>query len=718
MINNYFSSLFLFLILFSQALNSTIEEFRNSLKEVAYSYYMKGKNIQWCVARDHFFSPEEVTEQNVNYIVTTSFTTSVYEELLNVVVPYSPYLLLKYANDYYGKPEVIGNTYKNSDNEMGMYIFITSDYIEVIKNPSLKDILPYLKEGDILVNPSFGFLVYDLVNDGNGNITDAIIIQSNYGHLNNSYINAKLPRATASKNNNDYPSTHYYFNSILNTDFEEGTIKFGKLSEQSAWANMNTKYKSSQYAILRFVQEDSDKNAVLKYEDIFNYKGNYSYNDKINLTDNSLDRSKKFNHLYIAKTVDEMNYAVVEVGDTLNYRIIIRNSGDKDYKDDIIVSEIISQYVKYQEHTENRPIIDFQIDTKNNKLIWNIGKLNKGDEFIITYKVKVIKGNTNDIIVSTGFVGNIRSSTVKNYIGKNLKESQKNLIKNNYENLKTSYNGTNLINEIYKQSFGIDIKLNDFNITNLISDTNKESRQQYTISLNTKDDYYMGVLSNYWSSLATMGYKYPGSEEEVNVYFIKEYEYFYDNQKYHKRRKDYIYPQHFKTGDVLIYKNSNDSTYSLQKNKTVKWNITYEDGEYCFIYIEGKGFVGVNYGNDGIPNTEDDRNDFNSKYYKDNNLVLLNNVENPSDEILELANLQTLLVKDYYVILRPSLLYNFPYIPEKEKEAKSYGLTIFLIILFIIILAIVIFILLKYCSMRKKGIEFNVKNLKQELLPS
>ena len=716
MINNYFPSFFIFLILLPEILNSTIEEFRNSFKEVAYSYYMRGKSIQWCVARDHFFSPEESTEQNANYIVTTSFTSIVYEELLNVVVPYSPSSLLKYANDYNGKPEVAGNTYKISDDIMEMRFYISPDETKVIENPSLNDIFPFLQVGDILVNPSYAFLVYDFEKDKNGNITDVIIIQSVYGYHNNSYINTKLPRASASKNNNDYPSTLYLFNGKLNSDFEEGTIKMGKLSEQFAWANINTKYKSSQYAILRFVQGDSEKNAVLKYENIYDYYiyGNYSYNSKINLSANTLDRSKKFNHLYISKTVDEMNNAVVELGDILNYRIVIRNTGDKDYNEDIIVTEIISQYVEYQDHTENRQIISFQQDSQNNKLIWNIGKLHKGDEYIITYKVKVIKGKTNDVIVSTGFVGNIRSSTVNNFIGKNLKESQKNLIKKNYENLKKSYNGRNLINEIYKQSFELDINLNKFNMTNLILDKKKESREQSSISLNISDSYYNGVLSNYWSSLATMKYQYPGNEEEVNVYFIKEFEYFYNMQTYHKRRKDYIYPQHFKTGDILIYKNSNDSTYLLQNNKAVKLNITYEDGEYYFIYIEGKGFVGVNYGNDGIPNTKDDRNDFNAKYYHDNNLKLLNNLENPSDEILELANLQTLLAKDYYVILRPSLLYNFPYTP----ESKSYGLMIFLIILFIIILAIIIFILWKYFNMRKKGIEFNFTNLKQELLPS
>jgi hypothetical protein len=42
---------------------------------------------------------------------------------------------------------------------------------------------------------------------------------------------------------------------------------------------------------------------------------------------------------------------------------------------------------------------------------------------------------------------------------------------------------------------------------------------------------------------------------------------------------------------------------------------------------------------------------------------------------------------------------------------------IFLIILSIIILAIVIFFVWKIGSMKKKGIPFNLPNLKQELLP-
>ena len=120
-----------------------------------------------------------------------------------------------------------------------------------------------------------------------------------------------------------------------------------------------------------------------------------------------------------------------------------------------------------------------------------------------------------------------------------------------------------------------------------------------------------------------------------------------------------MYKNTLKTGDILIYKNSNDEINILENKKLVKKTITNEDGEYTYIYIEGKGFVGVNLGNDRLANTKDDRNEFNSKYYTDNNLELYLCAINPNNEKLEIYNLQTLLGKDYYIILRPSLCFDF-----------------------------------------------------------
>ena len=208
--------------------------------------------------------------------------------------------------------------------------------------------------------------------------------------------------------------------------------------------------------------------------------------------------------------------------------------------------------------------------------------------------------------------------------------------------------------------------------------------------------------------MSRIKYKIPEGEE-VSVYKLKDFEYYVYSKT--DRREDFIYPDTFKTGDILIYENYNDF-YTTDKNKLVKKIITYEQGEYAYIYIEDKGFVGVNYGADGIPNTKDDRNNFNAKYYKDKNLTLYAEYNNPNDELLELVNLQTLFGKDYYVILRPSLCFDLPII-----KKSNAGIIVFIVI-FLILLVCSMIILWKYITIKIKGKEFNLHNLKDELLPS
>jgi len=153
-----------------------------------------------------------------------------------------------------------------------------------------------------------------------------------------------------------------------------------------------------------------------------------------------------------------------------------------------------------------------------------------------------------------------------------------------------------------------------------------------------------------------VNHTYIKGEEEATIYDLKSFR----DYKNLKRRRHYINPNTFKTGDILIYKNHNDAVYSISKdNKLNKTYITYENGEYAYIYLEGKGFVGINIGDDGIENTKDDRNEFNANYYTNKNLKLYPKSTNPTQEDLENANIQTLFGKDYYVILRPSLAFNF-----------------------------------------------------------
>ena len=85
--------------------------------------------------------------------------------------------------------------------------------------------------------------------------------------------------------------------------------------------------------------------------------------------------------------------------------------------------------------------------------------------------------------------------------------------------------------------------------------------------------------------------------------------------------------------------------------------------------------------------------------------------DNTTDEMLEVANLQTLFGKDYYVILRPSLSFKISNIDNKNHTALIISL-----IVIIIIVGCGLYIFLKYTKMKKNGKEFNFTNLKQELL--
>ena len=124
--------------------------------------------------------------------------------------------------------------------------------------------------------------------------------------------------------------------------------------------------------------------------------------------------------------MNKFNEGIVEIDDILDYKIIIKNKSNKDYKYDLIIIEKLSQYVTYQSHSESKKSASFNYEINNKTLIWNIGKLIKGEEVIINYSVKITSGNFGDIIENIGFVGNIPSSTVKNKIGINLDNKKKN----------------------------------------------------------------------------------------------------------------------------------------------------------------------------------------------------------------------------------------------------------------------------------------------------
>ena len=375
------------------------------------------------------------------------------------------------------------------------------------------------------------------------------------------------------------------------------------------------------------------------------------------------------------------------------------------------MTENLSKCVSYELYYTSKSNIIFEYNNKERQLKWNIGKLKAKEEVIINYIVKVESGEPYDILGNIGFVGNIPSSKVQVTIGINLSKNQKNLLIENFQYLKSKYNGKKLINEIYKKSFNIDLKFDKFDITKLITNSNLSSSDASTLYLNRSNEFYSIILNKCWGSISALNYSYIEGGPKVTIYNNKYIRPILENQK--DVRIDFLYERIFKTGDILLYLNRKDIVYSVEDGKLIKNYITYENGEYAYIYIEGKGFQGVNFGDDGKPNTEDDRNEFTSKYYKDNNLTIFENYKNINltDELLEIGNLQTLLGKDYFVILRPSL--NFTLLEINNK--KTFYLVICLFIGLLILLC-GIFILYKYLKMKKEGIEFNFNNLKKNLL--
>ena len=628
--------------------NTNIKSFYKALKEVAYAYYMRGINIQYNSNKRAIYSPEEATSQNMNYIVCSGFTENVYNELLDIQIPPYTENLLKYGRSYIGNREVIAYASKNSSNDLLLKLYNSSsknNYI-TITNPTLQDIIPYLQIGDIMTYTGHSVLVYDLIYDDFGNVKDAYILESSHGAGKN-YIKTKIASSITIGNNISFGSANHflYYNNKTNTNYNEGlnegSIHLTKLTDLTYWSNLNTDKKRDEYSILRFIDADNNGNIILNYQGS-NYGDRNHSDETINLSQTNQDRLK-FSKLYIEKTVDVHADSVVDIGDKLTYTILIKNNSNKNYTDNITVTENISDYVEIVNNGNG--VIN------GNKITWQIGKLAAGASKKISYTVITKKNTYGKIIESTGTVEHIPSTVIKNLIGYNLKKEQMSNIEIIYNNLKNKYTGKVLVNEIYKEALGIDLQFDKFDITNLINDTKKTSTVSTTISLNKSNNFYEMVLNNYWSTMHEKSYTYNGAN--IVSYDLKLWK-SYDSSL---RRADTIYSETFRTGDILIYKNTNDVLYSYKNNTLSQSTVTYENGEYAYIFIEGKGFVGINLGNDLKVGTKDDRNEFNSQYYANNTLNVYSYTNETNKNILEYANYQTLFGKDYYVILRPSLLF-------------------------------------------------------------
>ena len=636
----------------------SVEEETNlyrAIQQTAYSYYMRGPWIQYNSNKGNstFASPEEATEQNMNYTVCSSFVKNVYYDLLGgIKIPQYTSSQLDYAERNVGSPEVVMfGERKNGKNIMYVYDEALGGAVEYI-NMTTDELLPYLRIGDILTYTGHAMMVYDLLYDDAGNVVNAITLES--GHGGDAHVVTKIAPTTTIGSLKYGSSNHLLFlaerdNGAFADSREEGSLHLSTLRDASCWRELSASSKK-RYSVLRFLTEE-DGRIVLTYHGTDFSEADYD-GVAVELSEKAQDRVK-YSNLFIEKTVDAAADSYVEVGDVLTYQIRVANRSNETYSDDISVTEILSPFLEYQSFSANKSVA-FTREEETDSLIWNVGRLRSGEEVILTYKALVAQGSAGDVIESTGTVERIPSASLKNTIFRGLSDEAYEALAAEYERLKDQFAGKDLINEVYKAAVGKDLGIADFDIQSLIKNSNISSTGSATVSLDPENSFFGAVLNRYWSALAPTQRKY--NTKKLYTYDLKSWR-GYTNTL---RRADTVYEESFRTGDVLIYTNSHDVLYQYDSlnDLAVEVPVTYEDGEYAYIFIEGRGFVGVNLGADGVAGTPDDRNSFTKDYYSENGLPLFSVEEETDERLLDFANYQTLFGKDYYVILRPSLLFS------------------------------------------------------------
>ena len=349
----------------------------------------------------------------------------------------------------------------------------------------------------------------------------------------------------------------------------------------------------------------------------------------------------KYSGIGIEKTVDKFNKSNVYPGDTLTYTISITNNSDSAYQN-LPVTENIPEYTTLSNAGGGT--------VNNNVITWNIN-VPAGTTQTISYSVTVDKDSNviGKTITATGKVDNIATSTVTNYVFNHLTDEQKTQIIDAYNQLSSSYTGKELINEVYKKALKMDLNLEALELTDLVQTTVNQSSSP--VLLNEEIEFRNMLLDNYYGAIYT--------STSGTTILLKSWESSPTAER--SNRNDTIYDEHFQTGDILIYQNKQSQS----------GNMIAEDGEYAFIYLDD-AFYGIN---------TNGNNKYGLEPYSTNG----NN------------NLQTILAKDYYVILRPAKIipYNELGVPSAivtvpPTSANSLSIFMYVGLSIIIIVAIVI----------------------------
>ena len=650
------------------------------VKESMQAWYMRGSYLQYNSSKKSYYKivhPEESTSQDMGYTVCSGYTNLVYQEAFGMMaedkgkysgtrIPTSSTTYVLHTEDYIKNHNCqtgVSSTgcngeyaiyyEKNTDNTTYFYNISNTN-----ENPTFEEFIQNIKPGDVFAYDGHAWIAYDVAINPKTNKLDVLLLQTGGSHEvmtkidpdNNS--TNRLCYNNAKSNNND--------NGLISLDVagsqmtNQGTLsnkawlsEFGRSSTKDAhfvdsYGRIKCRSDHDMCSISRFFYKDSNNKA----------KFNYEVNDQ--QIKNSMLRTK-LPGIFIHKTADSLDNNSVYPDQTVTYTIKIANQSNVNLKDGgknyskFYVSEVIP--------TDK---VDFISATNsgvysNGKITWTINSLNAGQNITLTYTVKV--KNTDELIdkkidaegtVYIDNTGSITTGVVSNEVIRK-PATKKDTYQNCYNKYKDSKKELELIDEVYKCAYGVDLKLNKFSLdgednnmfSKLITHEKDNSKRTGKITIVNNDvtkNYYDMILNDYWNMTAPGKVVQNDDGTYYNIYYLPGW--------YNTYRADTIYKEHFKDGDVLIYYNVNDIIYNHADPKK-NLELTKEQGIYAYIYLDGK-FVGQNQTGDAV------RNEFTYEYYPEETRgeKLINNIYNNAEE-LTFVNYQTLFGKDYYVILRP-----------------------------------------------------------------
>ena len=623
--------------------NAKAEELSNNQKalmETATAYYNKKGNIQYCAFRwNNYFSPEDATKDDNKYTVCSGFTFNTYREAFNIILPAEVNLITAAGYNYYTKRK---NASKNPEHDFLVQLNdseITSIKKTLEKSHSHETTdkkkafgLAFLREieNNYTIKLKVGDMVALLWSDS-GHVVIVKDITRENGVI-------KTIKYIHSTGDNKTKTTKLSINQNYNN---KGTIKIGNLNDYIG--NVFLYNTGRTYKYLTIYRPLVNDNTYNKYDckSSLNTDSDYNMNNytctkeskNYQITSQATSRMK-YSGIDIDKVVTSgtsnkniINNSTVNFGDELIYKITISNKGATNYQDTISLVENISDLVEFKEFVNKD---GNTCELSNNKVSCTIKQLNSGASTTVEYKVKVKTDvNFEKKIISTGNVDtNLKTATITNLIKADTIDEEK--LTNAYNELKdsTTLSGIDFVNEVYKRAdLGLEFNLDNFDITQLISNNMTDWSP---VRLNENSSYKKYILNDYYSSILN---KTQGSNRYM---YLKEWGI---NHKLYGEtakgvthqiddidRADTVYKNHFKTGDILIYKNDSD-------------DFMKENGDYAFIFVNGN-FYGINNLTDGT-----DKNIF------DVNATIDTGNTNQSNY----PYLTTLFGKDYYVILRPSL---------------------------------------------------------------